>query len=112
MINNQLILPKSIVVVGASNDMLKPGGSSLSNLRNGTFDGDLYIVNAKGGKVQGLDAYKSVDDVPQADLAILYVPAKVCLDVIETLATKKGVKAFIVYSAGSSEESFEGTILE
>lgn len=112
MINNQLILPKSIVVVGASNDMLKPGGSSLSNLRNGTFDGDLYIVNAKGGKVQGLDAYKSVDDVPQADLAIISVPAKVCLDVIETLATKKGVKAFIVYSAGFSEESLEGTILE
>jgi acetyltransferase len=112
MINSQLISPNSIVVVGASNDMLKPGGSSLSNLLNGTFKGDLYVVNAKGGKIQGLDAYKSVDDIPQTDLAIISVPAKVCLEVMETLATKKGVKAFIVYSAGFSEESLEGTILE
>ncbi len=112
MINSQLISPNSIVVVGASNDMLKPGGSSLSNLLNGTFKGDLYVVNAKGGKIQGLDAYKSVDDIPQTDLAIISVPAKVSLEVIETLATKKGVKAFIVYSAGFSEESIEGTILE
>lgn len=112
MINNQLISPKSIVVVGASNDMLKPGGSSLNNLLKGTFKGNLYIVNAKGGKIQGLDAYKSVEDIPQTDLAIISVPAKACLEVIETLATKKGVKAFIVYSAGFSEETLEGTILE
>jgi len=112
MINNQLISPKSIVVVGASNDMLKPGGSSLNNLLQGTFKGNLYIVNAKGGNIQGIDAYTSVEDIPQTDLAIISVPAKACLDVMETLATKKGVKVFIVYSAGFSEESLEGTVLE
>lgn len=112
MINNQLISPESIVVVGASNDMLKPGGSSLNNLLKGTFKGNLYIVNAKGGKIQGLDAYTSVEDIPQTNLAIISVPARACLDVMETLAIKKGVKAFIVYSAGFSEESLEGTVLE
>lgn len=112
LINQQLISPKSIVVVGASNDMIKPGGSSLDNLLKGTFKGKLYVVNAKGGKVQGIEAYKSVDDIPQTDLAIISIPARSCLDAVEILAKKKGVKAFIVFSAGFSEESLEGSILE
>ncbi|NDV70450.1 acetate--CoA ligase family protein [Dysgonomonas sp. 25] len=112
MINKELISPKSIVLVGASNDMLKPGGSSLYNLINGTFTGDLYVVNAKGGDIQGIKAYKDVNDIPQTDLAIISIPAKPAVEVIETLANKKGVKAFVVFSAGFSEESPEGALLE
>lgn len=112
MINKQLISPNSIVLVGASNNILKPGGSSLFNLINGTFQGKLYLVNSKGGKVQGIDAYKDVNEIPQTDLAIISIPAKACLDVVDILANKKGVKAFIIYSAGFSEESEEGAILE
>lgn len=112
MINKELVDPRSIVLVGASDNMLKPGGTSLSNLLGGTFSGNLYLVNSKGGKIQGQDVYSSVDDIPSADLAIISVPAKVCLEVVDTLANKKGVKAFIIYSAGFSEESEEGAKLE
>lgn len=112
MINKQLISPESIVLVGASDNILKPGGSSLFNLINGTFNGNLYLVNSKGGKVQGINAYKDVNDIPQTDLAIISIPAKACLEVVDTLANKKGVKAFIIFSAGFSEESEEGAILE
>lgn len=112
MINKELINPKSIVLVGASDNMLKPGGSSLYNLINGNFSGELYLVNAKGGNIQGIKAYTSINDIPQTDLAIISVPAKTCLGVVETLAKTKGVKAFIVYSAGFSEESPEGAKLE
>lgn len=112
MINEQLISPRSIVLVGASNNMLKPGGSSLFNLTNGTFKGNLYLVNSKGGIVQGINTYQSVKDIPQTDLAIISVPAKTCVEIVDTLVNEKGVKAFIVYSAGFSEESGDGASLE
>lgn len=112
MINKELISPKSIVVVGASNNIQKPGGSALHNIIEGTFDGKLYAVNAKEDLVQGIKSYRSVDLIPNTDLAIISVPASVCIEVIDVLANKKGVKAFIVYSAGFSEETAEGAALE
>lgn len=112
MIYEQLINPKSIVVVGASNNILKPGGSVLHNLTTGTFDKDLYVVNARGGSIQNTKAYVSIEDIPQTDLAIISVPANQCLQTVEYLAKKKGVKAFIVFSAGFSEESEDGAKLE
>lgn len=112
MIYEQLINPKSIVVVGASDNILKPGGSVLYNLSTGTFDGDLYVVNARGGTIQGVKAYISIEDIPQTDLAIISVPAIQCVQTVEYLAREKGVKAFIVFSAGFSEESEDGAKLE
>lgn len=108
----QLIDPKSIVVVGASDNILKPGGSVLHNLINGTFKKDLYAVNARGGTIQGVKAYKSIEDIPQTDLAVISVPAKQCLHTVDYMANEKGVKAFIIFSAGFSEESEDGAILE
>ena len=109
---NQLINPKSIVIVGASDNILKPGGSVLHNIINGTFEKELYIVNSKGGIIQGIKAYTKVEDIPQADLAIISIPANQCIETVDYLANKKGVKAFIVFSAGFSEESEEGAIRE
>lgn len=112
MINKELINPQSIVVVGASNNLIKPGGSALYNIINGTFQGNLYAVNAKGGNIQGLEAYTSINDIPQADLAVISIPAQSCVGAVEYLAKEKGVKAFIIFSAGFSEESPEGAELE
>ncbi len=109
---NQLINPKSIVIVGASDNILKPGGSVLHNIINGTFEKELYIVNSKGGIIQGIKAYTKVEDIPQVDLAIISIPANQCIETVDYLANKKGVKAFIVFSAGFSEESEEGAIRE
>ncbi|MDR1883684.1 MAG: acetate--CoA ligase family protein [Prevotella sp.] len=112
MAYKQLTNPKSIVVVGASDNILKPGGSVLHNLANGTFDKNLYVVNAKGGVIQGVKAYTGIEEIPRTDLAIISVPANQCLQTVEYLAREKGVKAFIVFSAGFSEESEEGAEME
>lgn len=112
MINEQLINPKSIVVVGGSNNKLKPGGSSLLNILSGTFNGKLYVVNAKEDIVQGVKSYRDVHNIPQADLAVISVPAHICYEVMEVLIKEKGVKAFIVYSAGFSEETEAGAAME
>lgn len=112
MINDQLFYPKSIVVVGASNNIEKPGGKLLKNLIDTNFQGRLMVVNPKNSEVQGIKSFESVDEVPGADLAILAIPARQCAEAMEILATIKKVKAFIVISAGFSEESEEGARLE
>ena len=111
MINQQLLRPESIIVVGASNNIHKPGGALLRNLIQGQYAGTLYAVNPKEAEVQGVRAYPSVQEVPAADLAVLAIPAAACPDAVEVLADK-GVKAFIILSAGFGEETHEGTQLE
>ena len=70
------------------------------------------MVNAKETDVQGVKSYPSVHDIPETELAIISIPSKSCPEVMEVLARQKGVKAFIVISAGFGEETHEGGILE
>jgi acetyltransferase len=112
MINKELIDPQSIVVVGGSNNVHKPGGRIVRNLLDGKYTGDLYVVNTKETEVQGLKSYKDVLDIPETELAIISIPGPSCPDAIEVLAKQKGVKAFIVVSAGFGEETKEGGELE
>ena len=92
MITNQLLRPASIVVVGASNNVHKPGGAILRNLINGGYTGELRAVNPKETEVQGVTAYADVKDIPDTDLAILAIPAQMCPDAVEVLAAEKQVR--------------------
>lgn len=112
MINNKLITPNSIAVIGGSNDIHKPGGKILKNLIDGNFSGDLFVVNPKEKEIQGLTCYKSADELPQVDMAILAIAAKYCVQTVEILAHQKNTCAFIIISAGFGEENAEGAILE
>ena len=100
MITTQLLRPESIVVVGASNNVHKPGGAILKNLINGGYQGELRAVNPKEKEVQGVPAFADVQDVPDTDLAVLAVPASMCPGIVETLAGRKHTRAFIILSAG------------
>ena len=84
MITTQLLRPESIVVVGASNNVHKPGGAILKNLINGGYQGELRAVNPKEKEVQGVPAFADVQDVPDTDLAVLAVPASMCPGIVET----------------------------
>jgi acetyltransferase len=112
MINDKLINPDSIVVVGGSDDLFKPGGKILKNLIDGKFQGSLYVVNPKQDEVQGIRSYRDLKDIPQTDLAILAIQAKYCLQAVELLVKEKNAKAFIIISAGFSEAGEEGRKLE
>ena len=112
MITKELIAPKSIAVVGASNNTTKPGGKLLKNLLDNNFKGDLYVVNPGSNDVQGVKSYPSVNDLPPVEMAVLAIPAAACVEAVEILATQKGTKGFIIISAGFSEESEEGRVLE
>lgn len=112
MINQQLINPASIVVVGGSNNTQKPGGKILKNLIDGGYKGTLHIVNPKEDEVQGIKCYKTAAEIPHAEMAILSIPAKSCVETVDILTNSKNTKAFIIVSAGFSEESQEGAALE
>ena len=112
MVTEQLINPKSIAVVGGSNSINKPGGKVLYNLKDGHFKGAIYVVNNKESEVQGIKAFADVKDLPQTELAILAIAAKYCVETVEILAKQKGTKAFIILSAGFSEENEEGAKIE
>lgn len=112
MVNRELICPQSIVVVGGSNNVHKPGGRLVRNLLDGKYKGNLYVVNAKETDVQGLKSYHSVQDIPETEMAILSIPSKACVEVVDVLAHQKNVKAFIIISAGFGEETKEGGQLE
>lgn len=112
MLTRELIWPNSIVVVGASNNISKPGGKLLKNLIDNHFAGQLMAVNPNEEQVQGIPSWPSVDELPPVELAVLAIPARFCPEVAEILASRKGTKGFIVISAGFSEESEEGRKLE
>jgi acetate---CoA ligase (ADP-forming) len=112
MINDKLINPDSIVVVGGSDDLFKPGGKILKNIIDGKFRGNLYVVNPKQDSVQGIKSYRDLKDIPETDLAILAIQAKYCLQNVELLVREKNTKAFIIISAGFSEAGEEGRKLE
>ena len=112
MINQQLLHPESIVIIGGSNNVHKPGGAIVRNIIQGGYKGILRIVNPKEDEVQGIKVFHDVKEVPPTDLAVLVVAAKYCPDYVEYLAAEKKVRAFIIISAGFGEETKEGAVLE
>lgn len=112
MINKQLVDPKSIVVVGGSNDITKPGGKVLKNLIDGNYQGKLYVTNLKEKEVQGIKSYQDYNELPRVEMAIMAIAARFTLDVVKILTEQKNTKAFIILSAGFSEVSVEGRIIE
>lgn len=111
MITSQLISPKSIAIIGASENTSKPGGKVLQNILEGKFKGPVYAVNKKPIDIKGVIHVSEIEQIEQVDLAIISIPASQCLEVIQKLLNK-GAKAFIIYSAGFSEAGEEGIAIE
>lgn len=112
MINDKLFHPQSIAIIGASNNISKPGGKIVRNLIDNQYAGQLYAVNPNETIVQGIPSFSSVDELPSVDLAILAVAAQHCLPAIKILAEQNDTKAFIIISAGFGEAGEAGKQLE
>ena len=107
-----LFSPKSIAVIGASNDPQKVGYAVLNNLMKYCFTGDIFPVNPKSEEILGLKAYKSLGDIKgDVELAVVAIPAQM---VPQTLGDciRKGVKAAVIISAGFKEAGAAGILLE
>jgi acetate---CoA ligase (ADP-forming) len=112
MIRKELLEPDSIAVVGASNDITKPGGKLLHNLLLHGYKEKLMAVNPKETTVQGLPCYTDCSKLPETALAFIAVASHHIPGIMTQLASQKKCKAFIIISAGFSETGEEGKKLE
>lgn len=103
-----LFAPRSVAMVGASADATRIGGRALRHLKECGFTGAIYPVNPGRNEVQGLTAYRTVDDIIGAvDAAVLALPTDAVLPAIEACA-RKGVGAAVIFSAGFAEMGAAG----
>ncbi len=100
--------PKSIAFIGASSSMGKWGHMLVANTKSGGYGGKLYLVNPKGGKIVGEEAYKSLSDIHDpVDLAIVTIPAEHVIRLIPQLK-EKGIRHMLLITSGFSETGSEG----
>lgn len=104
--------PRSIAIVGASRTPGKVGHDILKNITHYGYEGSVYPINPGATEILGLKSYPSLPDVPdEIDLAVIVVPAKNVLDIIEHCG-KKNIDSAIIITAGFRESGLEGSKLE
>ena len=107
-----LMTPRSIAIIGASQEPTKIGGRPVDLLRRYGYAGRIYPVNPKAAVVQGLQAYASIDALPEApDLAIIAVDAERAGEAVEQCAAR-GVRCVVVFSSGFAEIGEKGRAMQ
>lgn len=103
-----LLCPKSIAIVGASDDITKPAGLPLYFAVKHKYQGKIYPVNPNREMVQGLKCYPSVLDIPdEVDTVLIVVPAAAVAGILRECA-QKGIKAAVIPVSGFAELGGEG----
>lgn len=103
---------ESIAVVGASRTPGKVGYDILKNIIQYGYDGSVYPINPAAPDILGIKAYSSLLDVPgKIDLAVIVVPSKNVLEIIDQCSMKK-IDSAIIITAGFKESGIEGSKLE
>jgi acetyltransferase len=108
----ELFLPQSIAVVGASGRPGSVGHSLFQNLLRSHYRGVVFPVNPTWKSIDGVRCFPSVTDLPEApDLGVVIVPATAVPDVVHDLG-RAGTRGVVVISAGFRELGAEGALLE
>lgn len=105
---DKLLNPRSVAVVGASDDPVRISGRPLAYLKKHGFAGAIYPINPNRERVQDIKAYGSLMDLPEApDVAIIAIPAQHVLSAVAD-AGRKGIASAIIMSSGFAEAGAEG----
>ena len=108
----EIMSPKSIAIVGASDNKTRIGGRPLSNMIEKGFSGEIYPINPNRDTVQGIKAYSSLLDVKDdLDFILVAVPSKLVVPVLEQAVIKKA-KTALIFSSGFSEIGGQGEIFQ
>lgn len=108
---DRFFYPKSIAIIGASNNKFKAGYQVAYNMSRLGFKGKVFLVNPKETEIMGQPVYKSLLDIPEeVELIELTLPAKACLEVFEQAENRGDVKAAIVITSGFSETKIQENI--
>ncbi len=105
---DSLLQPRSVAVLGASADPTRIGGRPIDYMLKQRFQGAILPVNPNRAEVQGLRAYASVAELPEApETAIIAVPAALAIQAVDDLGAR-GTKSAIVFTAGFAEMDAAG----
>ena len=108
----EIMSPKSISIVGASDDKTRIGGRPLSNMIEKEFAGEIYPINPNRDTVQGMKAYSSLIDIKDdLDFVLVAVPSKLVVSVLEEAVIKKA-KTALIFSSGFSEIGGQGEVFQ
>lgn len=103
-----LFEPRSVAVIGASDDPGKYGNRVMRSITEAGFEGPIYPINPNVEQVQGRTAYRSVGELPEPiELAFIVIPARAVVDVVRD-CIRSGVKGLVIISAGFGEIGDEG----
>ena len=87
---NAIFKPENVAVIGATEKEGSVGRTILRNLITNPFGGTIFPVNPKRPNVLGIQAHKSVLDIPvKIDLAVIVTPAKIVPMVIDECIGKR-----------------------
>ncbi|MDR5804873.1 acetate--CoA ligase family protein [Caballeronia sp. LZ001] len=104
--------PRSIAILGASEDFRKLNGIPLKALLDKGYAGPIYPVNPKYKEIAGLKCYPTVEAIPgEVDLAVITVSHTRVIESIRALG-RKGVGAAVVFASGFAEVGGEGIALQ
>ncbi|MDA3855741.1 MAG: acetate--CoA ligase family protein [Candidatus Woesearchaeota archaeon] len=108
---DKLFYPKSIAVIGASNDVSKIGGFIFSNIKK--LSGlNIYPISVKFEKIQEVRAYTNIIEIKSSvDLAIIAIPKDYVINSLKD-CIKANIKNVVIISAGFKETGEEGRIRE
>jgi acetyltransferase len=109
---DKIFNPKSVAIIGASDEEGSVGHAIVKNFTQLGYTGKVYFVNIRKPEILGVKTYPTVGQIPEpVDLAIIATPAKTVPDVVEQCG-KASVKGTIIVSAGFKETGPEGKALE
>ena len=107
-----LLNPRSVAVIGASEDQTKFGGRLYKTLLQHQYAGAVYPINPGRDTLFGLKTYPSIDATPQApDMVVMALPRDKVKDEIAACAAR-GAKAGIIITSKFSDAGPEGLALE
>ena len=107
-----ILSPKSIAIVGASQDPEKIASVILRNLIQDGYNGKIYPINPKYEDIQGRKAYPNIISVPDnIEMVCIAIPHQFVEDVVDQCINKK-VKSVVIISAGFKEVGSQGKELE
>jgi len=95
----RIMQPKSVAVIGASNEAGKIGNSVMKNIVGGGYRGRIYPVHPKAQEILGIKAYASVKDIPdEVDVAVFAIPARAVAAALRECGEKNVTGAVLIPS--------------
>lgn len=108
----ELMSPRSVAIIGASEDPGKFGGRIFRTLVEQGFSGPIYPISSARREVLGRRAWQSIAEVPErVDLVIMAIPREHIPDAVGQCAAA-GVRGAIVVTSRFSDAGEEGAALE